>query len=127
MWPVEDIPAEALLYMRVHKMWCRDGDVLPGAFSNHGDDTGRPGMSTDWEKYSTPEDTRNRTKRDPLNYGVVKMIAGRVRGIPDQTVEHTPVHPDNRAHTDVFGDKDSNPEVRVLLRRASDWAIRLPA
>jgi methyl coenzyme M reductase subunit D len=49
-----------------------------------------------------------------------------VRSIP-QVVSHTPIQdcpelPDNRAHTDVIGEKTV--EVRVKLGRIVTWAIR---
>lgn len=44
------------------------------------------------------------------------MNVGEVRGIPEQIVKHTPdLEDNNRAHTDVFGEKDE--EVRVLFGR----------
>jgi hypothetical protein len=84
-------------------------------------------MSTDWEKYATPEETRNRATKNSGIYGVVSMVTGEVRKVPNQKVEHTPNYPTNRAHTDVFGDKSSDPEVRVLLRRISVWQIPIPS
>lgn len=123
MWPVEHVPDEDRLFMRVHPNNARDGILNPGAFANHGEAGKRAGMSTDWEKYSTPDETRNRATRNPAIYGVVGMVVGQLREVPGQTAEHTPDYPANRAHTEVFGDKRSDPEVRVLLRRISTWEI----
>jgi hypothetical protein len=79
--------------------------------------TGLGGMSTDWSRYSTPEESRQ-SAREPAVTGVVEMTVADVRAIPEQTVEHTPIqnHPDpsildNRAHTDVFGPKEEDPEI----------------
>jgi hypothetical protein len=102
--------------MRVHITWRkRNGDIAPSAFKNHG-----AGMSTDWAKYATPEATRNR-HREPAKNAVVSLVAGEVRRIPGQAVEHSPL-PENRAYTDVLGEKDE--EVRLLLRRAATLIIR---
>ena len=77
--------------------------------------------STEWEKYSTPEDARNRAKK-PRENGVVEMVSGQVSGIPGIEVKHTPnLSLRIRAHTDVVGDKKKDPEVRVKLKRISRW------
>lgn len=79
-------------------------------------------MSTDWNKYATPEECRARA-RVPDDNGVVEMVAGRIeREIPEQKVEHTPIQgrgdiPENRAHTDVIGPKEEDPETQVLFSR----------
>ncbi len=117
-WPIEDIPNSGQLFMRVHEMWIQSNDVMPGVFRNHGD-----GMSTDWNKYSTPQETLNRASehgKDPDRYGVIQMNVGQVRAIPKQSVTHTPL-PSNRSHTDVFGEKDS--EARLKFSRIYSWVI----
>jgi hypothetical protein len=117
--------------MRVHKNHIEPtGQILLIAFRNHGNpnDPGlEPGMSTDWQKYSSPEECRERASdfgKDPERYEVIQMNVGQIRGIPNQRVEHTPIHkPDNspphlnRAHTDVFGEKDE--EARLELFKLS--------
>lgn len=81
-------------------------------------------MSTDWEKYSSPTETRARSKRQPPSeYGVAEMIAGEVRSLPGLSVVHSPVQGENRAHVDVIGDK-RDPEVRVRLPRIARWVIQ---
>ncbi|HKG24248.1 MAG TPA: hypothetical protein VKB09_01305 [Thermomicrobiales bacterium] len=88
-WPVEDIPDTDTLYMRVHRQWLRDGNVLPGCFQNRPDEaTGA--MSTDWAKYATPNETRQRAKRPEMN-AVIALNVGQVRAIPEQRVVHSPV------------------------------------
>ena len=115
-WQPEQIPDGDALFMRVHEHWRRDGFVSPGVFKNHGG-----GMSTDWERYATPSQTRARAK-DPKKNGVISMIVGNVRELPGQRVEHTPdIEHRNRAHTDVFGEKDE--EIRVKLRRIASIVI----
>ena len=112
----ESIPDEDVLYMRVHKTHSRGKGYneipAPGAFKDHGG-----GMSTNWCKYSDPDTTR-RQKVNWQDFGVIALMVGKVRKIP-QTVEHTPA-PDNQAHTDVIGDKTA-PSVRVRLSRLASW------
>ncbi len=117
-WPQESIPDNDELFMRVHHQWTRNGIALPGAFK---DPDG--GMSTDWAKYSTPEETLRRARKNPQNNGVVKLQVSKVRAIQNQTVNHTP-EITNRAHTDVLGVKDE--EVRLKLTRVYSWIIDPP-
>ena len=124
-WPAEEIPDPDKLYMRVHRNNVVNRELTPVALRDHAPpDGGRAGMSTDWSRYSSPEETRLRTDRNPDNYGVVEMIVGVARSIPGVAVEHTP-RPENRAHTDVFGDKKDQ-EIRVRLTRACEWVIAPP-
>jgi hypothetical protein len=123
-WPSEPIPSNAKLFMRVHKNYMPDGEVTIACFRNHGE-----GMSTDWSKYSTAEECRARARNPQVN-AVIEMGVGCVREIPGQTVVHTPIQgrpdiPDNRAHTDVYGEKRDN-EIRVRFRRCSTLVLPLP-
>ena len=113
-WERQDIPDIDLLWMRVHRMWLgADGKVFPGAFKNRPSD--KDGMSTDWQKYATPEQTRNRAKT-PKDNAVIQFVVGAVRKVADQTVVHTPDRAtNNRAHTDVYGEKHT--EARLQLSR----------
>lgn len=150
-WPIESIPDEDRLSGRVPKSRVIDGWPDLGMFSNgNPPGGGRPGLSTDWNKYATPEETRARSPRKaPDDYAVIFFIAGMVRTLPLQTVEHTPwcnepeipELPDNRAHSDIFGPKTAKDlktfqsesasddrllslEIRAELQNISDWAIR---
>ena len=60
-------------------------------------------MSTDWQKYFTPEQTIARARQPTANI-IIEFLTGAVRKIPNQLVINTP-EVDNRAHTDVFGEK----------------------
>jgi hypothetical protein len=128
MWPKEDIPDNASVFMRIHKNFIVGGDVTPNTFRDQG-----PGMSVDWNEYSTPLETRNRA-RTPSANAVISMIAAEIRKIDALTVEHTPIQENsfdeegrplapNRAHSEVIGQK--TPEVRVKLSRIWAWEIRL--
>ena len=128
-WEKEPIPDDALLYMRVHKHNLdANGEPIPGAFRNQ--PTRADGMSTDWNKYSTPEEGQARA-RTPGDNAVIVLPVAAVREIADeQIVEHTPIYEPlaeppifNRAHTDVFGEK--NTEARFHFMKIYRFAIRL--
>lgn len=126
-WEKESIPDDAILYMRVHKNNIdSNGEPIPGAFRNH--PTRADGMSTDWNKYASPEDCRQRG-RTPNENGVICLAVNEVRKIVGQIVEHTPIYEPsstpplfNRAHTDVFGEKTT--EVRFHLMQIYRWVIK---
>jgi len=133
-WPSEPIPNEELVYQFVHQQWFKKaGGVSPTFFKNATDPhSGRAGMSTDWSRYSTPVQTRDRAKNPAIN-GVIETPVSDVRAIPDQMVEHTPIldHPDpevkdNRSHTDVFGPKDDL-EIKRCFSRKCRIVIFAPA
>ena len=128
MWPKEDIPDDASVFMRIHKRFISGGDFRPNAFRDQGG-----GMSVDWNKYSTPLEARNGA-RTPSDNAVISMMVGEIRAIEALVVEHTPIQENsfdeggnrlkpNRAHSDVFGEKTT--EVRVKLSRIWAWQIRL--
>ena len=113
-WPIEAIPDGDDIYMRIHlRSWVSpSGRLSSAAFQNRGS-----GMSVEWAKYATPEQTRSRSDRHPPTaYGIVAMVTGVVRAIPGQRVEHEPL-PENQAHSEVFGEKDE--EARMGLLRAA--------
>ena len=110
-WGSESIPPEDSLFYRVHRRWFEaDGTIVPGAFRDQGE-----AMSTDWDKYATPTDTRNRAK-SPKDNAVVRLIVGEILSeIPTQTIVHTPDIPTlNRAHTDVRGPKHAQERLNFL-------------
>ena len=88
MWPKEDIPNAASVFMRIHRRWAPNGEALPGAFRDHAG-----GMSVDWDKYSTPEETRARG-RLPSENGVIGTGVGAIRTIEGLSVEHAPIQED---------------------------------
>jgi hypothetical protein len=122
MYPVEDIPNDDKLYYRVHAMYIRDGNLTPGVFCERVD-----GMSTDWEKYSTPEQSRQRVNKNPLQNGIVSFIAGQLRNDVNLEVIHKPT--DNRAHSLVKGKEvkiQDSTEVRLKLYNLFQWEIPIP-
>jgi hypothetical protein len=112
-WPVEEIPDEAGLFYRVHHGFADpDGKPTPGAFHNNPKSDPNAGMSVNWDKYSTAEEARQGTRKPATEYAIVKLNAGKVRKLPNQTVVHEPFD-DNSSHSEVFGEK--NTEVRAKL------------
>jgi hypothetical protein len=124
IWANEDIPNVDLLFMRVHRQDIdENGKPKPGAFKNRPKGIPGSGMSTDWDKYSTPQETQQRAKNPPDN-AVIQLVCGKVHQVPDQKVVHTPNRElNNRAHTDVYGDK--NTEVRLKLMNIYEMVISL--
>lgn len=113
-YPVEKIPNEDLVYRRVYKRFILDGKVIPAAF-------GHDDMSCDWERYAKPSDTIMRGKKVEDN-GVVSLNVGATRRIDELEVVHDPSK-DNRAHSLVKGEKDS--EVRLKLKNICQWCLKM--
>ena len=108
--------------MRAHETYYRDGNLMPGVFTAK-----EGGMSVDWNKYSTPEETRQRAK-NPTKNAVLSLSVGGVRKIGDLDVEHRP-EPENRAHSEIdFPDShETRTEVRVFLLRLAETVLPLTA
>lgn len=126
-WERKQIPDRDSLYYRVHVAIIPDGDLHPGVFREQGDS-----MSTDWAKYSTPEQSLG---REPTKNGIVELIAGPVRAIEGMSVEHSPdVARDNRAHVDIRGMSTAVGKLSVGARKTfvrhelfaicNQWLIR---
>src|ERR1700736_356812 len=114
-WPVEQIPSNHSVYMRAHRGFIREGVLQPGVFREHNE-----GMSVDWEKYSSPEDTRQRAKK-PSDNAVIELSVCEIRLINALDVKHKP-ETTNRSHSDVVGLPDDSAdltEVRTLLLAVS--------
>lgn len=119
--PIEQIPDDAFVYMRAHSQFFRDEELQPGVFRIH-----LGGMSVDWDKYATPEETRKRAKAPEQN-AVLSMPVRGIRAIDSLRVEHKPL-PENRAHSEVLNFPDGGEdltEIRVRLRRISDVVVRI--
>jgi hypothetical protein len=109
--------------MRVHRVFVRDGEVRSACFKDMPHEGA--GMSTDWSKYATPEQTRQRGAKVASNYVVIEMNVGDVRAIPDQRVAHDPLD-DNRAHSLVHGPKgEGHPRIRLEYLRIARIVILL--
>src|SRR5688572_64208 len=89
IWPSEPIPDEDCLFLRVHWRRFRKGsEIGTSAFENK--PTENDGMSTDWEKYSTAQESQARAKV-PSDNAVIRLNVAKIRKIPGQTVVHTPI------------------------------------
>lgn len=130
IWEIEGIPDESLLYYRIHKSDCRDGKVLPGAFKERGAGEKR-GMSTNWDKYSDPEDLMN-VAHVPQDNGVGQFEVEKVREmeLADLKVVHDPDKiNNNRSHTHIIGiprKGQLKTKVRLKLRLLFTWVIPAP-
>lgn len=131
LWPVEPIPPEDLLYCYVHQTWRRkNGGISPSAFMGRRSAAGQHVQSTDWSRYSTPQETRDRA-RTPQENGVYEVLVGELRAIPGEQVLHSPIQnhpqiPDNRAHADVIGNDHEDPEIKLLFSRIYRVVIPIP-
>ena len=124
-WPVEEIPDADSVFMRAHRDYFHpDGDLMPGVFQSHG-----KGISVNWAKYASAEDTKKQARKDPDANAVISMPVIGIRQIDDLRVEHTP-EPTNQAHSDVIGlpqkgQRDRREEMRRLLRKIATIVIPL--
>lgn len=124
MWPIELIPDEDRLFYRIHKSYLVDGEIVPGAFQERGEDESR-GMSTDWERYTTAEAAHQRSKI-PADNGIVAFLTGEVRAIELEAV-HAPL-PENRAHSHIKGiphEGQLKTQARLKLKRIITWIIEM--
>jgi hypothetical protein len=111
-FPKEEIPNTCKLYYRLHPRFIREGEWTPGVFF---DIDG--GMSVDWAKYSTPQQTKMRAIYSKGKHKIGEFIAGEVRQVP-QTVLHQPTSippdPPNQAHSEVIGIKTDRVQMKLL-------------
>ena len=119
-FPTEDIPDADQVFMRAHRNFLRNGAITPNVFRAQGE-----GMSVDWSKYASPDDTRSRARK-PLDNAILALVAGEVRSKTGLGVNHTPL-PENRAHSDVILPQDDEDltEARIKLGRIATLAIPL--
>jgi len=85
-WTVEYIPNSDFLYRRVHaniliiaQNW---DDIPPFAFKDNN------GISVDWNKYSTPEESRQRAV-NPEQIGIIQIKVESARQFQNLSVDHT--------------------------------------
>ena len=118
-WEAEAIPDADEVYMRAHRThFTPKGELRPGVFRDQG-----AGMSADWSKYATPEETRARAKTPEAN-AVLALGVGALREVETLSVVHEPLAEEaNRSHSEVFGTKTE--EVRLKLLRLHRRAIDL--
>ena len=131
---LEPIPDNDQLLVRVPRYHVDiDGSIIRKTMAKK-EVNGRMRKSCDWEKYSTPDQTRRRASRgpngrDPDDFGVASAQAGEVRGLvlaegrqAQQSVIHAPAF-GNRAHSVIDGPDDL--EIQMKLTRLLKWRIRI--
>lgn len=142
MWTKEIISDTCKVYIRVGESFIsKDNNPRSAAFSNtpkEGDN-----LSSDWNKYCTPESSRlligkqrkgNGEFKDPTKFFIWAFNVGQLRteAFPKQNVLHEPEFsdpenisiPNNRAHSIILGEKQINvAEFRVSLLKCGHWAI----
>ncbi len=120
----EEIPDLDQLYHRYHRIYYTASGLIRGSCFKIKNNI----MSTNWSRYSSPEETRNQAKI-PSDNGVIEMNVGDVRNIEFLGVFHTPKL-ENHAHTDIIGFENYSSradlnEVRIFLANVSRWVIKL--
>ena len=87
VFPVEQIPDADFVYMRAHRNLIPKGVIEPGVFRE------RDGsMSVDWDRYCSPQITRQRARKNPQANAVLKINVGGIRRLDSIRVEHAQFH-----------------------------------
>lgn len=126
VWPIEPIPDDGRVFMRAHRQHFSQGELGHGVFRRR-----EEGLSVDWDRYSTAEDTRARANSDPKDNAVISLLVGCIRKIHPLTVDHDPISvpPEerNRAHSLIRNLPEASDltEARFKLRRCAKIAIPL--
>jgi hypothetical protein len=117
----ELIPDVDSVFLRVHKSRMTGGIPNVGAFSPKGAD----GLSVDWSRYSTAQDSRLRAN-SPKDNAVVRMVVRDIRGLegsPD--VVHAPITK-NLAHSLVAMPSDAADLTQMRLKLGKIATIEIP-
>jgi hypothetical protein len=116
---VEEIPDAANLFRKIHRTHYngKTGVVSSAAFKQER-------MSVNWEKYKKAEDSA-----DANSSAVVVLVTKDCRELK-QTVEHTPVEPDqpsgpNQAHAEVCGKKTEATSHKLRDKAKTIWLKEL--
>jgi hypothetical protein len=118
----ETIPDAHNVFMRAHQdhFSRTTGKLQPGVFQAKED----MDMSVDWEKYSTPQATRDRAHRYPERNAVISLPVRGIRAIDSLDAIHKP-ESDNRAHSGVAlpENREELAEIRLLLLRITEIVL----
>ena len=104
---VESIPDDASLFRRIHRIHLTpDGIISSQAYNNER-------LSVNWEKYTDAQRTAEES-----SVAVTALACRDCRNL-NQSVEHTPIEPDqqfgpNKAHAEICGNKSKT--IRHQLR-----------
>jgi len=97
-YSIEVIPQQSQLFRRFPP-WQYNrttGNVIAEVFQD-------TNCSVDWDRYSTPQETLCRFKKDS-DWGVIKIQAEYARSVEGQQVLHKPSHK-HQAHSEIIGEK----------------------
>lgn len=125
-WPIESIPDNNCVFMRAHRQHFSHGELGHGVFRRR-----EEGLSVDWDRYSTPEDTRARANSNPNDNAVISLLVGCIRQIRPLTVDHDPISAPqeerNRAHSLIrnLPEAPDLTEARFKLHRCAHLVIPL--
>lgn len=121
IYETETIGDQEILYYRVHKNYFRLSKIVPQAFQSKGD-----GMSTDWAKYSTEQESYSRCKI-PADNAIVSLSTADIRSEKLLDAIHKP-EDNNQSHSLVVGIPTNEPfktEVRLHLMKIHKEVIHL--
>lgn len=122
-FPIEDIPEATRLFRRILRRHVKtDNSPKPAAFNLFRKSV--PGISCDWEKYSTPQQTLDRGKASTPEAiaGVVYFICRELRR-EDFRVTHTPVN--YQAHCTVLGEDTTQNRVTLSRLCEHNWVLQV--
>jgi hypothetical protein len=141
-WSKEPIPDEDFLFCFIHRanIDYKRGEI-PRAAAFQNTPKERDNLSSDWSKYSSPEETKQRIGqqfkfestefKNANDYGILRFDVSKLRDDElKQVVNHDPIFnepeiigvPNNRAHAVIIGEKDE--EVRLKMRDCSVWLLK---
>ena len=132
MWseePEENFLNSHFLYRAIHRglwqNWESTDRIDPIFFYSK---NAEEGLSFDWSKYSSPQDTLERRKGNSLKEnGIIQLNLRKLRTDIIQfnlpiTIEHAPL-PENQSHTLLLGITRSNTaKIRRKLSKIAEWA-----
>ena len=134
--PIENFLNEHFLYRGIHRIfwinWRDINKIEPNLFAVP--KPGEEGLSTDWSKYSAPQDTLNRLRIPDLKInGIIALNVGQLRNIIKikklpLNIMHDPIRIStefqqvNRAHTLIIGmNKQNKAKIKRNLAKIANW------
>ncbi len=134
--PFENYLDEHSLYRGIHRniwiKWPILENIQPHFFYS---DNAEEGLSMDWSKYSTPEDTLKRLREPNLETnGIIDLNVEKLRNCIEENsfpliIVHDPIKkatkilPINRAHTLIHGINGANKaKIRRIVSKIAEWA-----
>ena len=123
-FPIEEIPNTDKVFLRIHKVNLNldkeeeKEKIKPyHSFEQKGED----GLSVDWSKYATAENTKLRAKK-PEDNGVVSFSVNQLRDV-SLTVVHKPQNYQAHSLIKDIPKKINDLGIRLILRDICKWEI----